>query len=154
MDDNINLVDTLYDLENVSEEVREKIQGLMMGDYQTVPIIRDGKLERVVLTDKLSIEALHANIVGWAHDRNLVEGATPAAQMLKMVEELGELSGGIAKNRPEVIKDSIGDVFVVLTILAEQLGMDMRECIEKARYEIKDRKGNLIKGVFVMEEDL
>ena len=102
----------------------------------------------------MDINKLHSNIVQWAYDRNLIEGATPAAQMLKMVEELGELAGGIAKNRPEVIKDSIGDCFVVLTILAEQCGMDMQESIQQAWDEIKDRRGKLIDGVFVKEADL
>lgn len=153
MNDDITPADTLYD-QKIADGVQDRIRGIMAGDYTSVPVIRDGKLERVVLEKKTSIEQLHSNIVGWAHERNLVDGATPAAQMLKMVEELGELSGGIAKNRPEVIKDSIGDVFVVLTILAEQLGMDMRESIQQAWDEIKDRKGKLINGVFVKESDL
>ncbi|MCI7352674.1 MAG: MazG-like family protein [[Actinobacillus] rossii] len=57
----------------------------------------------------------------WAEDRNLIKGSTPQKQMLKLMEEFGELCGGIAKNKPEVIKDSIGDCFVVLVILENQL---------------------------------
>lgn len=90
----------------------------------------------------------------WAEARNLVNGSTPQAQMLKLLEETGELAGGIAKNKPEVIVDSVGDVVVVLTILCAQLGIDIQECVELAYNEIKDRKGEMRNGVFVKEEDL
>ena len=90
----------------------------------------------------------------WAEARNLVSGSTPHAQMLKLMEEAGELAGGIAKNKPDVIVDSVGDVVVVLTILCAQLGIDIQECVELAYNEIKDRKGEMRNGVFVKEEDL
>ena len=90
----------------------------------------------------------------WAEARNLVSGSTPHAQMLKLMEEAGELAGGIAKNKPDVIVDSVGDVIVVLTILCAQLGIDIQECVELAYNEIKDRKGEMRNGVFVKEEDL
>lgn len=90
----------------------------------------------------------------WANARNIVTGSTPHAQMLKLMEEAGELAGGIAKNKPDVIVDSVGDVIVVLTILCAQLGIDIQECVELAYNEIKDRKGEMRNGVFVKEEDL
>lgn len=90
----------------------------------------------------------------WAKERNIIEGSSPTAQMLKLLEETGELAGGIAKNRREVIADSIGDIMVVLTIICEQLEMDMEECYRMAYLEIKDRKGRMVDGVFVKEEDL
>lgn len=74
--------------------------------------------------------------------------------MLKLLEEAGELAEGIIKDRPEQVKDSIGDVYVVLTILAMQLNLDIRECIEMAYNEIEDRKDRMIDGVYVKEEDL
>lgn len=43
----------------------------------------------------------------------------------KLMEEFGELCGGIAKNKPEVIKDSIGDCFVALVILTKQLKVEL-----------------------------
>ncbi|QVY62966.1 MazG-like family protein [Cytobacillus gottheilii] len=89
----------------------------------------------------------------WAVDRNL-HTANPDKQMLKLFEELGELAEGMAKARPDQIKDSIGDVYVVLTILSLQLGIDIDECIAMAYDEIKDRKGRMIDGVFVKEADL
>lgn len=90
----------------------------------------------------------------WAEARNLVNGSTPQAQMLKLMEETGELAGGIAKSKHDVIVDSVGDVVVVLTILCAQLGIDFQQAVELAHNEIKDRKGEMRNGVFVKEEDL
>ena len=89
----------------------------------------------------------------WATDRNL-DKADPKAQMVKLLEELGELASGINKGRKEQIIDSIGDIYVVLVILSLQLGLDIKDCIKAAYNEIKDRKGKMINGTFVKEEDL
>ena len=95
---------------------------------------------------------LVALIQNWAWDRNLINGSTPNAQMLKLMEEVGELVGGVCKDKADVIKDSIGDVFVVLTIVAAQMGWSMEECVEAAYNEIKDRNGKMVDGVFVKGE--
>ena len=89
----------------------------------------------------------------WADDRNLIEGATPQAQMLKLTEEVGELAHGVARTDVGKVQDSIGDAVVVLTILAAQYGMTVEECIEVAYDEIKDRKGRMVDGIFIKEED-
>ncbi|MBN6067858.1 pyrophosphatase [Aggregatibacter actinomycetemcomitans] len=60
-------------------------------------------------------------IENWAEERNLIKGSTPQKQFLKFVEEIGELCGGLSKGNEKLIKDSIGDCFVVLTILNKQL---------------------------------
>lgn len=66
------------------------------------------------------LQQLIKNIEQWAEDRNLIEGSTPQKQFIKLMEEFGELCCGVAKNKPDVIKDSIGDCFVVMVILAKQ----------------------------------
>lgn len=99
------------------------------------------------------ITALTALIEEWAKERNL-HTADPAKQMLKLGEEFGELCQGMAKNKPDQIEDSIGDMYVVLTILSMQLGLDIGHCISGAYAEIKDRKGEMVNGVFVKEADL
>ena len=40
----------------------------------------------------------------WAVDRNLIEGSTPEAQCIKLIEEYGELARGIAKKDEALIK--------------------------------------------------
>ena len=89
----------------------------------------------------------------WAVDRNVVSGDVKS-QMVKLLEEAGELATGINKDKMELIIDSIGDVYVVLVILCMQLGLDINDCIKAAYEEIKDRKGKLVNGLFVKEEDL
>ncbi|MEJ8546609.1 MazG-like family protein [Brevibacillus borstelensis] len=89
----------------------------------------------------------------WATERGLID-ADPNKQMLKLGEEFGELCQGMAKAKPDQVKDSIGDIYVVLTILALQLGLNVEDCVQSAYDEIKDRKGRMINGVFVKKEDL
>ncbi|MBD8028166.1 MazG-like family protein [Ureibacillus sp. Re31] len=89
----------------------------------------------------------------WAKERKLDE-AQPEKQMLKLIEEVGELAQGLAKANLDQVIDSIGDVYVVLTILAMQMDLDIKDCIEQAYEEIKNRKGKTVNGVFIKEEDL
>lgn len=96
---------------------------------------------------------LTENIKQWATDRNLIN-AEPHKQMLKLMEEVGEIAAGLARGDVDEVKDGIGDVMVVITILAEQVGTSIEECTAIAWDEIKDRKGRLVDGVFVKESDL
>lgn len=89
----------------------------------------------------------------WAEARNLIEGSTPEKQFVKLVEEIGELGAGLARGNRGAMMDGIGDAFVVLTILAAQIGVDIEECIAAAWDEIKDRKGRMQDGVFIKEGD-
>ena len=89
----------------------------------------------------------------WSTDRGLNE-ADPRQQLLKLQEELGELTQGELKEKPEQITDSIGDLMVVLIIYCQQKGINLRQCLENAYGVIKDRKGKLVDGVFIKESDL
>jgi NTP pyrophosphatase (non-canonical NTP hydrolase) len=89
----------------------------------------------------------------WAHDRDLLAGSKPRDQMLKLVEEVGELASGIQKNNHTEIEDAIGDCAVVLCILASQMGLRFDDCQESAWEQIKDRKGKMVGGVFVREKN-
>lgn len=92
-------------------------------------------------------------IEDWAFARNIVNGATRQAQMLKLTEEVGELAHAIARSKEDEVADAIGDCVVVLTILAAQSGLLIDDCIEKAYNTIKDRKGKMIDGVFVKDAE-
>lgn len=94
------------------------------------------------------------NIVEWADDRGILANSTPAMQMLKLTEELGELAAGIARNKNHMVKDAIGDCVVVLNILAEMYGLSLDDCVEHAWNEIASRKGLMANGVFIKETDL
>lgn len=89
----------------------------------------------------------------WATDRNL-HTADPNKQMLKLMEETGELASAMARSNDSLTKDAVGDIVVVLTVLCTQLNISVEECIRIAYDEIKDRKGKMINGVFIKEADL
>lgn len=100
------------------------------------------------------MQELTAKIKVWAEERNL-HTADPNKQILKLGEEFGELCQAIAKNRKKAaVKDAIGDMYVVLTILSLQLDIDFEECVEMAYEEIKDRKGKMVNGIYIKEDDL
>ena len=93
-------------------------------------------------------------IRSWADDRNLIDGSNPKAQFVKLLEEIGELAEGLSKDKTALVLDAIGDSVVVLTIIAAQLGVSIETCIAMAWDQIKDRKGRMVDGVFIKEDDL
>lgn len=61
-------------------------------------------------------------IIDWAEKRNITGKECAPKQRLKLIEEVGETARAILKNDREEYIDGIGDSFVVLTILAKQVG--------------------------------
>ena len=100
----------------------------------------------------MTLDNLEYAIGHWAEERNLIDGSTSQAQCVKLGEEFGELCGGIAKGKQDVVVDSIGDMVVVLSIIALQNGTSLGECTQLAYDEIKHRKGRMVDGIFVKEE--
>lgn len=64
----------------------------------------------------MTIKELITLIEQWAIDRGLDKKATVIGQIQKTAEEGAELLIGISKDNQELIKDSIGDVFVTIVI--------------------------------------
>lgn len=95
--------------------------------------------------------ALTNQVLKWAHDRNLIDGGCPKAQMLKCVSEVGELADNV--NKQNDIRDDIGDVLVTLIILAAQHDLNISQCLQIAYDDIKDRKGIMLDGVFIKDTD-
>ena len=153
----------------------------------------------------------------WSIERGL-HTADPMKQYDKLIEEHGELMKGLNKQDEQMIKDSIGDMFVVMTIMTQQIGSyigfsfeksssnddkslkvtttnymgllytlgatlenlgshdlvttsidkliyllnetakqhdtDLKTCVQLAYDEIKNRKGKIVDGQFIKEEDL
>lgn len=69
--------------------------------------------------------------------------------MMKVFEELGELSGAILKGNKIEEEDAFGDVLVTLIILAEQREVNMVTELYNAYNTIKDRHGKTINGTFI-----
>lgn len=101
-------------------------------------------------------------VVQWAIARNIIEGSTPEKQLEKLAGEVIELTVAVNNDKHAThgaecgyeVMSEIGDCVVVLTIIAEQMGFDLEACLEVAYDKIKDRKGKMINGKFVKEEDL
>ena len=98
----------------------------------------------------MTVESLENKIVQWHHDRNLIAGANDKDQFMKLIQECGELSDNICKQRD--IRDDIGDIIVVLINIAERNSLTLEECMQVAYDDIKDRKGRMVDGVFIKEE--
>ena len=90
-------------------------------------------------------------ILEWGEPKGLLNPQLAPQQFMKLSEEIGELANAILKgNKIEQI-DALGDIKVVITILAEQLGFDIDECEEIAYQEIKNRTGKTINGTFIKD---
>jgi len=85
----------------------------------------------------------------WADERGLYDKGDPKTQYIKLMEETGEIGRAILKNDTDEIIDGIGDAVVVLTNLAELIGVPIEECIQEAYNVISKRKGKMINGTFV-----
>lgn len=100
-----------------------------------------------------TIDEVTVLIEEWAIDKGL-DAADPTKQCMKLGEEFGELFEGMNKgNFPQVV-DSIGDMYVVLTILALQFDIGIDFAIKTAYDEIKNRQGKTVNGMFIKESDL
>lgn len=64
----------------------------------------------------MTIPELIKKIEQWAIDRGLDKNGTVEGQLIKTAEEVAELIIGISKDNIDVIKDSVGDVFVTLVV--------------------------------------
>ena len=184
-------------------------------DVLTVILNRERKLKEQMKEE--SMDELIKRIEIWSIDRGL-NNQDSGKQILKLVEEFGELVQGHLKNNVDQIKDSIGDMMVVMIIFCQQenirikdalnrtsvglfnerhlkdvdsclkftlrhisqladrprfwpeldlaaitdsianiggaYDLTVEECLRVAYEEIKDRKGKMVNGVFVKEEDI
>ena len=90
-------------------------------------------------------------VLEWAEPKGLLNPQIAPQQFMKLVEEVGELSNAMLNRNEVEMIDALGDIQVVLIILAEQLGFDLDTCLECAYDEIKNRKGKTINGSFIKE---
>ena len=87
----------------------------------------------------------------WFEDRNLIQGSTDKDQILKLMQELGELSDHACKG--EDIRDDLGDMLVVMLNIMKRNNFTIEEGLEMAYNDIKDRKGRMVDGIFVKEQN-
>ena len=90
----------------------------------------------------------------WARDRGIYASGDQKTQYVKLQEESGELAKALLDRDDAEIQDAIGDMVVVLTNLAELSNLRIEDCIDAAYNEISTRKGTMINGTFVKEDNL
>lgn len=66
----------------------------------------------------------------WSIDRGL-NNQDSGKQVLKLVEEFGELVQGHLKNNVDQIKDSIGDMMVVMIIFCQQENIKIKDALNR-----------------------
>lgn len=101
-------------------------------------------------------KTVYDNIRSWARERGIYDFGDPLTQYCKLMEEAGELAEALVKEKYEKKKidtiDAIGDMVVVLTNLAELIGVKIEDCVDSAYNEIAERKGKMENGTFVKEK--
>lgn len=97
------------------------------------------------------MQTLINKVEQWFVDRNL-HSLNGAGQLRKLKEEVQELIDAREKNDISEEIDAVGDITVVLIGYCMQRGFSFAKCLYTAYQEIKDRKGKVIKGVFVKED--
>lgn len=124
----------------------------------------------------MNFEDLKDKVLSWADDKDLLHSENAGKQFMKFIEEVFEFKTefnvwGLYKKFKHdkkieqdfsikehdvwmSMKDEMGDIFVTLIILCEQIGIDPEECLSMAYEKIKDRSGKTINGCFVKAEDL
>lgn len=88
----------------------------------------------------------------WATVRGIYQDGDTKTQLIKLMEEVGELSQATLKLDKEEVADAIGDCVVVLTNLAHLHGMTIEQCIEDAYTTISNRSGKMVNGTFVKNQ--
>lgn len=109
-----------------------------------------------------NFEELRTNVEQWAKDKDLLHEENAEKQFMKFMEEVFEFKSEMDDNQrfaPSSVdiknmKLEMGDIFVTLIVLCNQLGIDCVECLSMAYDKISKRKGKTIDGVFIKEEDL
>lgn len=111
-------------------------------------------------------------VLEWADDKDLLHEENADKQFMKFIEEVFEFKSDfdylcrIGQSPEEVYSDyeqietqenmmlEMGDIFVTLIILCEDLEIDPVECLSMAYEKIRKRKGKTINGTFIKSEDL
>ena len=103
-------------------------------------------------------------VLEWADDKDLLHSENADNQFMKFVEEVFEFKSEMdlwsthseilnIVNR-EHMEDEMGDIFVTLIILCEDLEIDPVVCLEMAYEKISKRQRKTINGMFYKAEDL
>ena len=90
----------------------------------------------------------------WAKKRSILIRGNEETQVFKLIEEFGELCGGILKQKDDLIVDSVGDMLVVLTNLNKIKGFDLEHGFVYIDYKIAVNSRQCLKILVSFINDL
>lgn len=112
----------------------------------------------------MNFEEIKTKVEEWAKDKDLLHEENADKQFMKFIEEVFEFKSEmdvyfdgaetLKSLNKEYMEDEMGDIFVTLIVLCNQLHIDCVECLQLAYEKISKRRGKTIDGIFVKEEDL
>ncbi len=88
-------------------------------------------------------------VINWAEDRGIFARSSTQSQMLKTMEEVGELAETVLKEDKDNFELECGDVLVTLALQCQMQGTDLNTCFARAYEKISTRTGEMKGGVFV-----
>lgn len=100
------------------------------------------------------MKKLIEHVEKWGEERSIIgpkAKATLKSQFEKLDEEVCEIFEAISNADQDELVDGIGDATVVLILMARLAGTTLEQCLKAAFFEIADRKGEMVDGVFVKE---
>jgi NTP pyrophosphatase (non-canonical NTP hydrolase) len=150
-----------YELDNAHQS-HDRLGGNLEDAHMKSEYPRTGALSPTGIQQKSDcckeectcMDPTHFDLIrDWADERGLYDNGDSKTQALKLVEEVGETCRAILKEDHDEVIDGIGDCVVVLTNLAELVGMPIEDCIQMAYNEIKNRKGKMQNGTFKKDDN-
>jgi len=103
------------------------------------------------------MDNLIEQVKDWGTSKNLLPATDEImvqAQWDKLQEEVYELCDEIMRKDYSKSRMELGDVLVVCTLLAYQLGATPQECLGMAYEKISKRTGKTIDGQFVKDKEV
>jgi hypothetical protein len=114
--------------------------------------IDDPTIEHIQVANDIKmydLNLIHNNVIDWFWARDIPTEGTVSGQVKKLEEEFQELKDDLMNNVDP--SDAIGDMMVVLTGIALMTNTSLPRSYQIAYDEIKNRKGKMVKGVFVKD---
>lgn len=89
----------------------------------------------------------------WGRNKGIIFHGNETRQLLKTIEEVGELAAALARNDKESVADAYGDIIVTVIVGAACSGLSAEDCLAKVYEIISKRNGKLVDGVFVKNDN-
>jgi hypothetical protein len=99
-------------------------------------------------------------VITWGKEEGILDESDSIKQLSKMIEEMAELTHGLACGSIDDVADIIGDIQITLILLLELFNveafckLDYDKCLQMAYNVISQRSGKMINGDFVKNDEM